>query len=399
MLCRQSQIRVPHARVENPCHGTRACVLLLALLGLITPAPADPVYKQWSHGPSADPSYFPIAVWLQEPRLAPKYKAAGFNVYVGLWRGPTEQQLGELKQNGMQLFCEMNDVGRAHMDDPTIVGWMHGDEPDNAQPKRGGGYGPFIKPQVVQQWYGQKKQADPTRPVMLNLGQGVANDNWHGRGSGAKLDDYRDFVKGGDIISFDVYPVAHISPDVLWYVPKGIDRLKKWSNGQKIIWNCIECANGDKGKATPSQVKSEVWMSLIHGTHGLVYFVHEFHPKFNEHALLDDPEMLAAVTAINKQIHELAPVINSAAEDLASVKSSSNDVPIDVTARVHDGNTYVFAVGMRNQATKGEFTVRNVPTKTAAEVIGENRKVELTDGHFSDDFAPYAVHLYKISKQ
>ena len=399
MAFRYSQAGAPNARVENPCHGTHAVITIVALLGLVVPAIGDPAYKQWSHGPSADPSYFPIAVWLQEPRLAPKYKAAGFNVYVGLWRGPTEQQLAELKKDGMHVICEMNDVGRAHIDDPTIIGWMHGDEPDNAQPKRGGGYGPFVKPQVVQQWYEQKKQADPTRPIMLNLGQGVANDNWHGRGSGAKLDDYIDFVKGGDIISFDVYPVAHISPDVLWYVPKGIDRLKKWSGGQKIIWNCIECANGDKGKATPSQVKAEVWMSLIHGTHGLIYFVHEFHPKFNEHALLDDPEMLAAISAINKQIHELAPVINSPAEELASVNSSSADVPIDITARVHEGSTYVFAVGMRNHPTKGEFTIRNLPGKAVAEVIGENRKIELTDGHFSDDFASYAVHLYKISKQ
>ena len=52
-------------------------------------------------------------------------------------------------------------------------------------------------------------------------------------------------------------------------------------------------------------------MALIHGSRGLIYFVHQFKPKFNEHALLDDPEMLAAVTAINRQIRDLAPVLNS----------------------------------------------------------------------------------------
>ena len=52
-------------------------------------------------------------------------------------------------------------------------------------------------------------------------------------------------------------------------------------------------------------------MALVHGSRGLIYFVHQFKPKFNEHALLDDPEMLAAVTAVNRQIRELAPVLNS----------------------------------------------------------------------------------------
>src|SRR5205823_14108252 len=128
----------------------------------------------------------------------------------------------------------------------------------------------------------------------LNLGQGVANDQWIGRGSGAKLDDYKTYVQGGDIVSFDVYPVAGLGKngaDLLWYVPKGVDRLVRWSEGRRIIWNCIECTHiGDAtAQATPHQVRAEVWMALIHGSKGLIYFVHQFQPKFNEHALLDDP--------------------------------------------------------------------------------------------------------------
>ena len=43
-------------------------------------------------------------------------------------------------------------------------------------------------------------------------------------------------------------------------------------------------------------------MSLIHGSRGLIYFVHQFSPKFDEHALLDDPEMLGMVTKLNLRI-------------------------------------------------------------------------------------------------
>ncbi|MFC1714466.1 hypothetical protein ACFL6S_12430 [Candidatus Poribacteria bacterium] len=365
-------------------------------------------YAQWENGPPSDPGYFPIAVWAQQPKNAVKYKAAGINLYVALWKGPTEEQLAELKKAGMQVICSQNKVGLAHKDDPTIIGWMHGDEPDNAQsitdPETGKkSYGGPVPPPRIVEDYEKKRAAEPTRPIMLNLGQGVANDEWHGRGSGAHIDDYLTYVKGSDIVSFDVYPVVGIrKPDgenYLWYVPKGVSRLKKWTEGKKIIWNCIECTqiNNAEKKATPHQVRAEVWMSLIHGSMGLIYFVHEWKPKFNEHALLDDPEMLAGVTAVNNQIHELAPVLNSPTiEDGVTVESSSEEVPIALMTKRYGDATYVFAVGMRNAPTKGSFMVQELPGTAEAEVIGEGRSISVRDGKFEDDFEPYDVHLYRI---
>src|SRR5262245_52839320 len=74
---------------------------------------------------------FPIAVWLQSPNNAERFKAAGINLYVGLWRGPTDDQLDKLKAAGMAVICSPNTAGLAKKDNPVIVGWMHGDEPDN----------------------------------------------------------------------------------------------------------------------------------------------------------------------------------------------------------------------------------------------------------------------------
>jgi hypothetical protein len=392
--------------------------ILLPLAGLVAAstlaaAPRDrragggTPYARWENGPPADPGYFPIAVWLQSPENAAKYKAAGINLYVGLWQGPTDKQLADLKAAGMPVICEQRRDWQGHKTDRTIVGWMHGDEPDNAQsitdPATGRrSYGGPVPPPKVVAEYEQMRAADPTRPIMLNLGQGVGNDEWKGRGAGAHIDDYLTYVKGSDIVSFDVYPVVGIQkPDgenYLWYVPKGVDRLVKWSGGEKIVWNCIECTHisDTKKKATPHQVRAEVWMALIHGSRGLIYFVHQFQPVFNEHALLDDPEMLAGVTAINRQIRELAPVLNSpTVADGATVTSSAEAVPIDAMVKRHDGATYVFSVGMRNAPARGSFTVRGVKNATA-EVLGEERKIAVKDGKFSDDFQAYDAHLYRI---
>ena len=48
---------------------------------------------KWLRGPPSDPAFFPLAVWLQAPANADRYRKAGFNTYVWLWEGPTEAQL------------------------------------------------------------------------------------------------------------------------------------------------------------------------------------------------------------------------------------------------------------------------------------------------------------------
>jgi hypothetical protein len=369
---------------------------------------ARSAWARWKNGPPAEPDYFPIAVWLQDPRNAGRYRQAGINLYVGLWKGPTEEQLAALKAAGMRVICEQSEVGLAHRSDPVIAGWMQDDEPDNAQPivdpaTRAQSYGPPVPPSQVVAEYERLRAADPTRPILLNLGQGVANDAWKGRGPAGRRDDYLTYVKGGDVISFDVYPVAGIErPDgenYLWLVAQGVERLAQWSGGRKVLWNCIECTriSNERHRATPHQVRAEVWMSLIHGSRGLIWFVHQFKPTFDEHALLDDPEMLKAVTAINRQIRDLAPVLNSpAAPEAASVQSSSEKVPIGLTARQHGGATYLFAVGMRNAPARGSFQVRGLRGTASAEVIGEGRRIAVRGGRFDDDFQPYDVHLYRV---
>ena len=392
-----------------------AALLVLSLLSVALPLRAQTpnaqpsVYDRWTHGPFTKTDTFPIAVWLQDPANAARYKAAGINLYVSLWQGPTETQLAALKAADMPVICAQNAVGLAHREDSTIVGWMHGDEPDNAQPVTDAAsgkqtYGPCIPPARIVADYARLRAADPTRPILLNLGQGVANDQWVGRGVGAKLEDYATYVQGGDVISFDVYPVAGLdradSANFLWYVPKGIDRLAQWTAGRKPVWNCIECTriDGDR-KATTAQVRAEAWMALVHGSKGLIYFVHQFKPAFNEHALLDDPEMLAAVTTLNQQIQTLAPVLNSPAisiEKTTTVQSSNKEVPVDLMVKRQGKALYLFAVGMRNASTTATFALSGLLAQAQAEVLGEKRSVSVQNGRFTDAFRPYEVHLYRI---
>jgi hypothetical protein len=315
----------------------------------------------------------------------------------------------------MRVICEQNSFARKHLDEKTIAGWMHGDEPDNAQSLGANkGYGPPIPPARIHEDYFQIKANDATRPVLLNLGQGVAWDGWYGRGVRTNHpEDYPQYVRGGDIVSFDIYPAVHDKPAIagkLWYVARGVERLRRWAGPDRIVWNCIECTRiGNlKVKPTPQQVQAEVWMSLIHGSQGLIYFCHQFQPRFVEAALLADEDMARAVGDLNRQIHALAPVLNSPTiSDRVKVTAEPGPAdtersralstgPIATLVKAHGGGFYIFAVRMEDTAARGHFEVQDLRERSVVQVLGENRYIRVGKGQFVDDFKPYGFHLYKI---
>jgi hypothetical protein len=354
-----------------------------------------------------NPDFFPIGVWLQQPSHAMAYKKAGVNMYVGLWDGLDQTQLTDLKKAGMKVMCDQNSFALGILNDTTIYGWTQSDEPDNAQwNATTNQYDPCIAPSVIINTYNSIKMKDPSRPVYLNLGQGVSNIDWVGRGTcTGKTDMYpvykNGYVKASDIISFDIYPVNNtdVTSGKLWYVPKGVDSLQVWAEGKKPVWCWIEVTKIDnktsKRQPTPEEVKAEVWMALIHGASGFGYFCHSWKPTLNDAELLSDATMLAAVTIINKEIGSLAPVLNSTStKGYASVNSSNTAVPIDIMTKNYGTANYIFSVGMRPGTTTATFTVS---AGNKIEVIGENRTLSIAGGKFSDDFTSYGVHLYKIT--
>lgn len=357
-----------------------------------------------------DPDFFPIAVWVQSYTNAEVYKANGINMFVGIWGGLNQEKLDAFKKAGIKIICDQNEFGLNNLAEPAIYAWMHGDEPDNAQWNRAENkYDPCVDPAKIIKSYEEIKKKDPSRPVYINLGQGVAYINYNGRGAcRGNIDSYKvstnGYLKGCDIASFDIYPVNNRDKESggnLWYVAKGIDNLREWTDYSKPAWCWIESTKiheNSPRKPTPAEVKSEIWMALIHGANGYGFFCHSFtkDPPQDEAAFLHDKEMISAMKDVNLQVTSLARVLNSpTTKGYASVNSSNAEVPVDIMTKNTGKTNYVFAVAMRTGTTKAEFTVR---TGKKAEVLGENRTIKIKKGKFSDDFSSYAVHLYKITK-
>ncbi len=338
---------------------------------------------------------------MQSPANASRFKAIGINLYVGLWRGPTAQQLDTLAAAGMPVICSQTDFALAHKANPIIVGWMHEDEPDNAQSLGNGcGYGPPITPEVIQKNYARMRAADPARPVLLNLGQGVAWDDYIGRGvRGNHPEDYPLYLKGCDIACFDIYPVVHGHPAVrgkLEYVAHGVDRLQQWKPPGTAAWNCIECTHisNPSAKAGPDQIRAEVWMSIIRGSRGLIYFVHQFRPAFQEAALLEDPENAAAVARINAEVQSLAPAFsNEAPSKGLTLDPGTNEVA--TLFRQFKGSNYLFTASL--SASDLQLSVGGEPlgANPRVEVLHEERTIQPVSSRMADRFAPYGVHIYR----
>src|SRR5207237_7820938 len=144
-------------------------------------------------------------------------------------------------------------------------------------------------------------------------------------------------------------------------------------------------------------VKAEVWMSLVHGSRGIIYFVHQFSPTFREDGIFNYPALAQGVAAINTQLTSLAPVLNSFT--IANGVQTSFAVattPVDAMVKKYNCSTYVFAGAMRNTSGTATFSGFGINQGTVT-VIGENRQMTIANGQFQDAFQGYGVHLYQIA--
>jgi hypothetical protein len=351
-------------------------------------------HARWPNGLSASMSYVPIGVWMQNPENAIRYRDLGVNLFIGLWEGPTDAQLDALPAPDVHTFCGQSGVWQSRLDDRAISGWMQDDSPDNAQELPEGGYGPCIDPSVVQERNAQMTAADRSRPTFLLLGQGVADSAWVGRGDcTGRTEMYRDYAEGADVLGFHVYPRARGDLQ-LNVIATGVDNLLAWSSHQKPVLALIEASNIDgNARPSPEDIRAEVWLALVRGAAGVAYFCHRFMPDFSETDCLDDAPTRTALARINREITMLAPALNSPM--VGNGVAVDSDVPVATRLARVAGVTYLFAVALDDAATSARFSLRGIDAGLA-EVIGEDRTLEVEGGVLGDDFDGYGVHVYRI---
>ena len=83
-------------------------VLILISLSLCQVWGESP-YTKWANGPSDDPSFFPIAVWLQQTDIADTYAAMGINMYFNyLGDGTVTEKLADIDNAGLTALARQS---------------------------------------------------------------------------------------------------------------------------------------------------------------------------------------------------------------------------------------------------------------------------------------------------
>jgi hypothetical protein len=370
------------------------------------PAGASPYAK--GGNPLSDPNFVPILVNVQSAHNAKIYAEAGVNVYDSvddIVAEPNEPQqlkataetLKMLSDLGIYLIAEQ-DVWKGQIGNPTIIGWVSPvDEPDNILD---GG-----KAMPMDQYMTQSrkiKATDPTRPYFVCFGQGVANLAWKGRG--APYEDYPKYMGIVDFVQYDVYPITNIGKDdgenYLEMVGQGVTRIRQWTGNKKPVLCWIETNHikSPKHAPTPAQTACEVWVTMVHGARGVGYFCHDFTLETKKaSALSRDEPMLAQLKITNAKLKSLARIVSAPLASEPAVAKGEGGKVIFSTKKV-EGATAVLSVNVLGEKAKATIALPLLKKGQSVEVLEEGRSIQADQGgSFTDEFAPYQEHVYRVS--
>ena len=262
---------------------------------------------------------------------------------------------------------------------------------------------PRMAPEQLATEYARIKQADKSRPVFVTF-TAYFMDEFGKFDEAERKRLYPAYVKGGDVVGFDVYPIyGWNKPEWIDYVAKGTGRLVDLAGPKRPVYAWIETCKGsqwvsyDQQKdVLPRHTRAEVWMAIIRGATAIGYFTHAWRPSFTEFNCTED--MQAELKRLNGQITRLAPAILAPQAKAKMHMDLGESITCHIKATAHGGAAYVFTQSLEKSgpAKKANFVIEGLKAGAKIEVVDEGRTIVAGNGTFTDDFAPLQEHVYRI---
>jgi hypothetical protein len=253
---------------------------------------------------------------------------------------------------------------KTFMDHPALLAWYISDEPN----------GNKVEPETIEEIYKTVKEADPWHPVSIVFM--------------APFTPAKKYAAGVDIVMADPYPV----PD--YPVAMAGDATAKLAmefSGKKPVWIVPQAFGGGElwsREPTVSEIRSMTWQAIINGATGIQFFIRQGLNGFPKStAVWNECGQIAL------EINSLVPWLLSDEERIQVASSSGN---ILVTSRVHNGNLVVMAVNKVNEPVVMNLQVSRY-LNGKADVLFENRKVNVSGGFITDYIQPLGSQVYKIN--
>lgn len=322
--------------------------------------------------------------------LMDEYASAGFNTYPMEWSSPAgfvnevrEQKprgvvpivgiqnstgVSAIKYEGPQSLDAWEKATRELVKEVStqagdnILAWYTWDEPPLG-----------IWYQLVKRLHTAAKQEDPYHPTMV-----VSNNP-------GIFKPYA--TDATDILAVDPYP--GFPGGRMAVVPDWIDAAVK-AAGSKPVIAVLQAFYEPGGRMpTPLELRNMTYASILHGAKGVLYFSYLYQPgPIPDHS----PETWQALKDLAAELKVLEPSLVSHS---ASGASFTRTGAAGIEAKLC--GDYLIVLNNEDKTSTATFTVKkSKQILKSLPVFGEKRSVALKEGRFTDSFAPYAVHIYKI---
>jgi hypothetical protein len=375
--------------------------------------------------PAALTNFFPLGVDFQPSSCFAKWQGRGINTVMRVPGGDREgwadycsprppgqppqvpetiiTWTAEATRLGLQMIRAPQLNPHADDDQTNLLAWDLQDEPEANGPD----------PATLYNQYTALKAVKPTRPVLFNFTGNyildLANGACTGPGAypGTPSGCYPSYIRAEDWISEDYYPVNERVP--LTALGKVLDSLTRWSwntvqhQPSRIQLAVIEASlhdglpyNGQPlapAPPTADQFRAEVWLAIIHGARGIIYFPHDGCGYCsNPDAVPAD--VVTEMTTQNARITSLASVLQSQINP--PTLGFRGPAPLEATWRQSGGGNYFIVLNMSTASTSRTMTLFGFTPAHPLTVVGESRSVGAAgSASFTDSFGPYGVHIYQ----
>jgi hypothetical protein len=376
-------------------------------------------FAQFSNSLPSSPAFFPVGVWLESILSQDEIRQdteAGINVYVDLTADSNLDLLAGEGPFALSSSPSAKDNGAVLADEPD----MWAGPGDAAWTGNWPGQGPACEPADGRCGFTLQQQLSSgvanSKMIYANYGKGVTF--WESDQEAARfVNEFQDVVSAdnywftdpnicglgeGAALVGGVRPLmdseCRLAANYGWTV----DRLRSLVSpgGSKPVWAFVELGqpfDASTGTTTGPQIRAAVWSSIIHGARGIIYFNHSFGGDCRSFHLLREPcaqQTRADVSVLNRQLAELAPVLNAPFLDDAVRHSDT----VHSAVKVHDGALFILTGSAQAAAQEELFEIpclaKGGGTVT---VLNEDRNIEMENGAFRDAFEDgNAVHLYRI---
>lgn len=250
------------------------------------------------------------------------------------------------------------------------------------------------------------KQLDPHHPVWVNHAP---------RG---EIDELRAYNVTCDATGLDIYPISYPPGEHSLESNKHISmvgdfthHIMQVADGKKPVWNCLQIAwsgvtKPGKTLAFPTfpQQRYMTYQTIIKGSRGVIYFGGSLPMTLNER----DAKHGWNWTHWQKVLRPVIEEIGTKSPLYPALVAPDSKLPIrcigstgmEIKVREVGNDIFILACKREGDTVRVEFN--NIPDDVQPEatvMFEDPRKVAIESGKFTDWFAPFEVHVYRLRRK